>query len=121
MRLIDAEHFEQVLNDAINRNPNMNSYVYHAMKIRNCAISECKSLLLEEPTVDCNTPPVHQGRWVEKEATTNDDLTYWWIECSECGERPLKRYGNDVLSDYCPYCGARMHSGAELDEVTENG
>ena len=57
--------------------------------------------------------PVAHGKWIEKTGTLND-ATFWWYECSECEERPLKYYGSDCLSRFCPNCGALM------DEVTED-
>lgn len=48
------------------------------------------------------------GKWITK-SDTNPYYTTWWYECSECGQKPLRDgYGQEVLSDYCPNCGARM-------------
>lgn len=47
--------------------------------------------------------PVRHGRWEEQK----DDQFYWY-ECSECGEKPLRKYKYDCFSDYCPNCGAKM-------------
>jgi len=69
-----------------------------------------EKMLLESPTVDA--VPVAHGKWIEKTGTLND-ATFWWYECSECGERPLKYYGSDCLSRFCPSCGALM------EEMTE--
>ena len=62
-----------------------------------------------------NLPPVTQksktGHWIKKE-----DDTCWWYVCSECEQEPLKNRWNDddVLSSFCPNCGAKMESeGAE--------
>ncbi len=44
-----------------------------------------------------------RGRWIKKE-----ERVWYWYECSECGESPLFRNGERVLSDYCPNCGADM-------------
>ena len=45
-----------------------------------------------------------KGRWERKES----DLS-WWYECSECGKSPLfDPYENEVLTPFCPWCGARM-------------
>lgn len=33
--------------------------------------------------------------------------------CSKCGERNLFRNGNNVLSNFCPHCGAPMTDKAE--------
>ena len=47
------------------------------------------------------------GHWIKKE-----DDTCWWYACSECEQEPLKNRWNDddVLSAYCPNCGAKMES-----------
>lgn len=50
-------------------------------------------------------PKPKRGRWVKKE-----ERVWYWYECSECGESPLFRNGERVLSDYCPNCGARMEN-----------
>lgn len=48
------------------------------------------------------------GHWIKKE-----DDTCWWYACSECEQEPLKNRWNDddVLSAFCPNCGAQMESG----------
>ena len=45
------------------------------------------------------------GHWIRKE-----DEFCWWYECDQCGEKPLHSRLNDkdVLSDWCPSCGAKM-------------
>ena len=45
------------------------------------------------------------GHWIKKE-----DDTCWWYVCSECEQEPLKNRWNDddVLSTFCPNCGAKM-------------
>ena len=59
-RLIDAEHFEQMLIDSIDNGDHKNAYVHHAYKMRNIAIKECRKMLWEEPTVDA-VPVVRCG------------------------------------------------------------
>ena len=47
-----------------------------------------------------------------------DDVCYWF-ECSACGHEPLyTKYKQEILSDYCPYCGALMLE--EDDDVSES-
>lgn len=60
---------------------------------------KARQLILDAPTIKERT-----GKWIKE-----DDEGCWWYECSECGDYPLKNaYGHDVLSDYCPACGAKM-------------
>lgn len=95
MRLNDADDIKYQL-----LKPNTNPTLW-------CVSKDAVDLM---PTVDA-VPVVH-GKWVEKTGVLND-ATFWWYECSECGDRPLKHYGSDCLSRFCPNCGALM------DEVTE--
>lgn len=47
-----------------------------------------------------------------------DDVCYWF-ECSACGHEPLyTKYKQEILSDYCPYCGALMLE--EDNDVSES-
>ena len=42
------------------------------------------------------------GKWITASNTQ-------WYECSECAGAPLwDEYDQEVLSDYCPNCGAKM-------------
>ena len=95
MRLIDADEIKYQL-----LIPNTNPTLW-------CVSKDAVDWI---PTVDA--VPVAHGKWIEKTGTLND-ATFWWYECSECGERPLKYYGSDCLSRFCPNCGASM------GEVTE--
>ena len=59
------------------------------------------------PTADVQE--VKHGRWVKQ-----FDENCWWTECSECWNYPLKSaYGDEQLSDFCPYCGADMRERSE--------
>ena len=55
-------------------------------------------------SLPCVQPKRMKGRWERKES----DLS-WWYECSECGESPLYNpYADEVLTSFCPWCGADM-------------
>ena len=55
------------------------------------------------PTVDA-VEVVH-GRW--KKASETMPI----YRCSACKERNLFKNGDNVLSNYCPNCGAKMDGG----------
>lgn len=67
-----------------------------------CAVMD---RIVKSPT---DVSSVVHGRWVKDK--------YLPTHCSVCGELPLlSRYGEyEVLSNYCPNCGARM-DGKEPD------
>lgn len=70
-----------------------------------------KSMTIEEflnEYADQGCPKLKTGKWITKSNIT-PYYTEWWYECSECGQKPLRdRYEQEVLSDYCTHCGARM-------------
>lgn len=103
-RLIDAEHFEQMLIDLIDNGDHKNAYVHHAYKMRDIAIKECRKMLWEEPTVDA-VPVVH-GHWIK----IGGQYSIRNMKCSICGEEV---FGDVDTEKYCFNCGAKM------DEVTE--
>lgn len=67
-----------------------------------------------EPAVDA--VPVRHGRWVEYE--NESDIGYHY--CSECKHQAFNYDEGgcnvEILSDYCPNCGARMDGGDKNDE-----
>lgn len=74
-------------------------------------IKPCKSLKWVDCNEDCNNCPivevgkVKHGRWISTAST----LTGYWHKCSGCGGVAIPYYnGQDILSPYCPWCGARM-------------
>lgn len=63
------------------------------------------AIIENTPTIEAE--PIKHGRWVES----------WggkWHSCSVCGGIPPFNFkGEDLITDYCPHCGAKM------DEVEE--
>ena len=53
------------------------------------------------PTIE---PERKKGEWIDQ-----DDGAYYPVECSECRKIPLfDVYGDYILSNFCPNCGADM-------------
>ena len=47
--------------------------------------------------------PVRHGRWINEN---------FYTHCSACGKMAIyDKYGQEVESDYCPNCGAKMDGG----------
>ncbi len=68
-------------------------------------------LLDDEPTADVEE--VRHGFWEEY---WDDNYLSWSHKCSKCGAFPLTKDGtmhDEVLSAYCPHCGARMDGGKD--------
>ena len=50
-----------------------------------------------------NVAPVRHGRWINEN---------FYTHCSACGKMAIyDKYGQEVESDYCPHCGAKMDGG----------
>lgn len=61
--------------------------------------------------------PARRGEWVDRYGGMYANPLY---ECSECKEAALYKYNYDlllsirwvqVMSEYCPHCGANMKNG----------
>lgn len=63
--------------------------------------------LKEAPTID----PVKHGKWITKRTWEHDGEYY----CEKCGKEAHWTWERDkqILSDYCPNCGARMDGDSE--------
>lgn len=65
------------------------------------AINDCVKVLDEMPAAD--VAPVRHGRWINEN---------FYTHCSDCGKMAIyDKYGQEVESDYCPHCGAKMDGG----------
>lgn len=74
------------------------------------------------PLVEIDTEPVKHGRWIAVSSfdAYGGDEEAWMAHgnpaayhyCSECkNEAYLNEEGKEILSDYCPFCGADMRDG----------
>lgn len=97
MRLIDADDLDNVVL-RLNEEGRM---------ITRSEYKTVDSIIFEFPTIEAEL--VRRGRWIQKSKPA-DFCTYWWYECSACGDKPPNdRYGHpNYLSPYCPNCGAKM-------------
>ena len=78
-----------------------------------CTEHDLRDLLADLEVLPTAEQAQKTGKWITK-SDTNPYYTTWWYECSECGQKPLRDgYGQEVLSDYCPNCGARMEREEE--------
>lgn len=54
--------------------------------------------------------PVVHGEWVEIKGMAPPEY-HGKHKCSVCGEMALCKKMHEVLSEYCPHCGAKMDGG----------
>lgn len=75
-----------------------------------CSAKNIQSIM-ELPAAD--VAPVRHGRWITWEEAGNDIPSPHRHECSVCHDAAqVLVNGVELLSDYCPNCGAKM-DGAE--------
>lgn len=65
--------------------------------------SKAIEIICSVPTADVG--PIKHGKWVK----VSEYMPIY--VCSICEERNLFRNGDNVLSLYCPKCGAKMENG----------
>ena len=76
---------------------------------RDVAIEQLKSIGKGLGEKMDDVQPVKRGKWTRKESKR----MYWYV-CSECGGGcPCNGYGQDMFTEWCPTCGARMIEGSE--------
>ena len=67
----------------------------------NDGIKAVLSCIEIQPSAD--VAPVRHGRWINEN---------FYTHCSACGKMAIyDKYGQEVESDYCPHCGAKMDGG----------
>ena len=98
MRLIDADKLKSIIADTDYDVHNGIMSVTGKILIRGSGYScQCiRDIVDSMSSVD----PVRHGRWINPDRDCH---------CSECEKDSLYDWkGRVYLSDYCPYCGARM-------------
>ena len=67
------------------------------------ALSVVEGEIAKQPTAD--VAPVRHGHWIYEN---------FYTHCSVCGKMAIyDKYGQEVESDYCPRCGAKMDGGEQ--------
>ena len=70
------------------------------------ACNEIIEIVEEQPAV--NAVPVRHGKWLPKHHYIAGHEFVSGHICSECGDDAMNAEGDEFLTDYCPWCGARM-------------
>lgn len=69
--------------------------------------TDFKRLIADFPVVD--VAEVRHGRWIDEDFPEKMATVHGFAICSICGELSHKaEHGYNILSNYCPNCGARM-------------
>ena len=92
-RLIDADVFKTHLE-------------HEAWSRGHVELLRARDIADETPTVDA--APVRHAKWIPKTIKIGGIDWPSWMKCSECGNDALNAEGTDFLTDFCPWCGARM-------------
>ena len=78
----------------------------------NATTIDAKRLLADMPAAD--VAPVVHGRWISWEKAGNFVPSPDRHECSVCHDAAqVLVNGFELLSDYCPNCGAKMDGGGD--------
>ena len=74
------------------------------------SIKSVKAVLRSLPASD--VAPVVHGKWIDEDFPEKMATVHGLAICSVCGELSHKaEHGYNILSNYCPYCGAKMDGG----------
>lgn len=71
------------------------------------SLSDVRKALQMTPTADVQE--VRHGNWVK----VSEHMPIY--NCSICLNRNLFKNGNNVFSNFCPHCGAKMDGEREID------
>ena len=72
-----------------------------------CEVQDMLDLIEDQPAVE--QPTVVRGRWISWEEAENCVSSPFRHECSVCHDpAQVLINGIELLSDYCPNCGAKM-------------
>ena len=87
---------------------------YNGVRCRACGTGDAIDIIEDAPAAD--VAPVVHGRWISWEKAGNYVPSPDRHECSVCHDAAqVLVNGLELLSDYCPNCGAKMDGGATDD------
>lgn len=85
---------------------------YHGVRCRACGTGDAIDMIEDAPAAD--VVPVVHARWISWEETGNFVPSPDRHECSVCHDAAqVLVNGLELLSDYCPNCGAKMDGGVD--------
>lgn len=68
-------------------------------------INEIVAIIQLDTILSADVAPVKHGHWINEN---------FYTRCSACGKMAIyDKYGQEVESDYCPRCGAKMGGEGE--------
>ena len=100
--LIDKNALQEALREEYDRHKALYDEIGHIERggiVQ--GLSYAKMILCKQPTIEAE--PVRHGRWIKIEP----NVTQFRRKCSKCGGIV------HAVSDFCPYCGAKMDGGAD--------
>ena len=72
-----------------------------------CGLERALGIVEDYPAAD--VAPVRYGKWLDEDFPEKMATVHGMAICSVCGELSHKaEHGYNVLSKYCPNCGAKM-------------
>ena len=110
MDYIKKEPIVEFITKGLNNPDKTKAYGYGAIEI----------LAEIEYTPTSDVEEVKHGEWIRY---WDNDYLCWSHKCSVCGNSPLAKEGtmhDEVLSPYCPNCGAKMDGSKELTRLKHN-
>ena len=106
MRLIDGDAVYKILELCEIRKATVGNPLTDWEYGYTCGIERAESEIECATIVDAE--PVRHGKWVQRFIKIGGQDFKHGMQCSVCAESALNAEGDDFLTDYCPFCGAKM-------------
>ena len=110
-KLIYADELDAEMQKAQESLESNSDHVWELNKGHHAGIAWARRLCADAPAVDAT--PVAHARWEINHGMINPKYKNR-KRCSRCGDiSPSDMCCREMLTDYCPNCGAKMDGGAE--------